>query len=558
MLRGLSLAKKCLLLFGGAIVLIVLLAMTLPWLRMNTLIDEGQLEVSRQMMATWERFNPDPIPETVKRENPLQPQPWTPFKFNISTGQQNRAGIDARELGIDQAKVDKDDFVRRALDAFEKDPSRVDYQESSWAATTREYRYAKAIRRPQRNPDGTAGEVRLVSLVELNRRSVSATNMLVLNTSYVLGAGIFVLIFALLVFWIITRLLVLSPVEKLTDAAERVRQGNQSVRAELTTGDEFQRLAETFNSMLTDVQAGQDRLRAINAALDVKVHELAESNTALYQTAKMKGEFLANVSHELRTPLHSINGFAELLLETAKADAEKAEAEKVEPSPSIAKRVRYLENIISAGRNLLGLINTLLEMARLEAGKVDLRVERVNLQEACEGLLGLITPQASRKGITLQLDVGEDLPVVQTDPRKLQQIVFNFLSNAVKFSIPQERSGVEPRIVLRAERLPAAGGGLDERIRISVIDNGPGIPQDEQARIFEKFYQVGGGHAREQSGTGLGLAISKDLASLLQGEIQLVSDVGRGSMFSLIIPAAIAGSGDAPAETQGVAEAVSS
>jgi two-component system, NarL family, sensor histidine kinase BarA len=540
MLRGLSLAKKCLLVFGGAIVLVVLLAMTLPWLRMNTLIDEGQLEVSRQMMATWERFNPDPIPETVKRENPLVSQPWTPFKFNISTGQQNRAGIDARELGIDQAKIDTDDFVRRALSAFEKDPARMDYQESSWASTTREYRYAKAIRRPVRNPDGTAGEVRLLSLVELNRRSVSATNMLVLNTSYVVGAGAFVLIFGLLVFWIITRLLVLSPVEKLTLAAERVRQGNQGIRAELHTGDEFQRLAETFNSMLTDVQAGQDRLRAINAALDVKLHELSETNTALYQTAKMKGEFLANVSHELRTPLNSINGFAELLMEIARSDAEKQD-----PPASVAKRIRYLENISTAGKNLLGLINTLLEMARIEAGKVDLRVERVNLKDACEGLLGLISPQAERKGVVLELDVGDDLPVVQTDPRKFQQIIFNFLSNSLKFSQPTEKSGIEPRIVLRAERLPSASASSEDRIRVSVIDNGPGIAKDEQDRIFEKFYQVGGGHTREQSGTGLGLAISKDLAGLLQGEIQLVSDVGRGSMFSLILPMTIAAGGGA-------------
>src|SRR5262249_14340218 len=122
------------------------------------------------------------------------------------------------------------------------------------------------------------------------------------------------------------------------------------------------------------------------------------------------------------------------------------------------------------------------------------------------------------------------------DPRKFQQIIFNFLSNAVKFSLPLERTGREPLIILRAERLPPASADDQESIRVSVIDNGPGIPKEQQELIFEKFYQLDGGLAREQTGTGLGLAIAKDLAGILRSEIQIVSDVGRGSMFSLIMP----------------------
>jgi signal transduction histidine kinase len=371
--------------------------------------------------------------------------------------------------------------------------------------------------------------------VELQRRSVSATRLLVLNTTFVFVAFAWIFLLAMAVFWFVTRRLVLQPVRELTTATQRVREGNLNIRADITTGDEFQQLGDTLNSMLSDLQASQDRLRGINSALDVKLHELSEANSALYQAAKVKGEFLASVSHELRTPLNSINGFAELLLEVAKNDAEKPDA-----PASVLKRIRYLENILTAGRGLLALINSLLEMARIEAGKVDLRIERVALREACEGLLGLISPQAGRKGITLKLEVADDVPIIKTDPRKFQQIVFNFLSNAVKFIQPLEKTGREPIIILRAERLPATSVDTEERIRVSVIDNGPGIPPEQQDRIFEKFVQLDSGYTKEQqSGTGLGLAICKDLATVLQSEIQLISDVGQGSMFSLIMPVSV-------------------
>jgi signal transduction histidine kinase len=519
-LRGLSLARKCLLLFGGGVVLIVLAALAAPWVRMNSLIDEGQLEVSRQAVAMWERAAPTVEPEMGPSLRLTPPQAVRDI----------RMGIEARELTLAQARQDQDPFVRRAIEMFEREPEHLDYQDGRWSGTSREYRYAKAVWR--------AGEQgpQLVGLVELSRRSISATTQLVRNTLYLLSAGAVVLAISMLAFWIITRRLVLAPVERLREAAERVRVGNLAVRADLRTGDEFEDLANTFNAMLTDMQAAQDRLRGMNAQLDVKLHELAETNTALHQTAKAKGEFLASVSHELRTPLNSINGFAELLLEMARSDAEKPDA-----PANVAKRIRYNENILTAGRGLLSLINSLLEMARIEAGKVDLRIERVSLKEASEGLLGLIAPQASRKGIVLKAEVADDVPLIRTDPRKFQQIMFNFLSNAVKFSLPLDRTGREPSITIRAERLPASSAGDQPRVRVSVIDNGPGIAKDEQDRIFEKFYQVEGGYSREQAGTGLGLAIAKDLAGILQSDIQLVSDVGRGSMFSLIMPVSIDG-----------------
>ncbi len=528
MLQGMSLAKKCLLVFGGATVLIVLLALVVPWMRMTYLIDEGQLEVSRQMVDTWQRVGEEQGKASLM--GPPAPVPTMRVVPRlVQDVREVRAGVEAREISREQIVREMDSFLGRAMAALEADPSLPDYQEASWDGSQREYRYAKGIWR------AAEGSRRLVGLVELQRRSVSATRLLVLNTTFVFVAFAWIFLLAMAVFWFITRRLVLQPVRELTTATQRVREGNLNIRADISTGDEFQQLGDTLNSMLSDLQASQDRLRGINSALDVKLHELSEANSALYQAAKVKGEFLASVSHELRTPLNSINGFAELLLEVAKNDAEKPDA-----PASVMKRIRYLENILTAGRGLLALINSLLEMARIEAGKVDLRIERVALREACEGLLGLISPQAGRKGITLKLEVADDVPIIKTDPRKFQQIVFNFLSNAVKFIQPLEKTGREPIIILRVERLPATSIDTQERIRVSVIDNGPGIAPEQQDRIFEKFVQLDSGYTKEQqSGTGLGLAICKDLAAVLQSEIQLISDVGQGSMFSLIMPVAV-------------------
>jgi signal transduction histidine kinase len=535
----LPLASKCLLLFGGAVVLSVLLALSVPWLRMTHLIDAGQQDVARQMALTWELLG-DQTPRDplgFARSTRSASEPWLlPTLPGMPASLIERGGVTARELPLRMAQREDDAFLQRALSKLSASPSLTDYQEGNWAGTVREYRFAKAVR------DEASGEVR--AIIDLSRRSVSATKLLVLNTAYLLVAGALVLLISMLVFWLITSKLVLSPVRNLRDTAERVREGNFATRSEIATGDEFEELATTFNSMLNDMQAAQERLRNINAALDLKLHELAETNTALHQTAKVKNDFIANVSHELRTPLNSIIGFAELLRDIA-----SAELEREGPSPTLAKRTRYLDNILTAGRNLLALINSLLEMARIEAGKIELRIEQASARDMCDALMGLLQPLADKRGVELVLEAQPDLPTLRTDIRKLQQIVFNFLSNALKFSTYARGPGRTPRVVLRAERLTPIAGEV-ESLRISVIDNGPGIPLAEQDKIFEKFYQVDSSHVREQSGTGLGLAIAKELAGVLRAELQLVSDAGQGAMFSVIVPLDIDAAAEKAAEAQ--------
>jgi len=536
--RGISLANKCLLLFGGAVAAIVLAALIFPFFRMNSLVDEGQLELSRQMVDHWEQaerqikavsfgfFDP-----SVLTSRPRQPPRYIANDVDPRPGTEGYAGVPAKRIGLTEAGTiaEGDRFVARAITALQTDAAREDFQQARWSGTQREYRYAKAVRAE------IDGAQKLIGLVLLDRKSPEPLRLLLINTAYLFSAGLFVSAFAVLMFYLITHHLILQPVRTLRNTAESVRQGDLTARSEITTGDEFEELADTFNLMLHDLENRQVELRALNAAMNLKVDELQQSNSALYEAAKLKGDFLANVSHELRTPLNAIIGFADLLTEVAQSELAAGD-----DSTRLTKRLRFLENILNAARDLLEMINGLLEMAKIEAGRYELRIEKMHLQTTCEALAGLIFPLASQKDIKVNIEIAPDLPLVETDIKKFRQIIFNFLSNAVKFVPGSSPSGPKGEITLRAERLvgsqPDTPGAHSDRVRVSVIDNGPGIAPEDQARIFDKFQQLSGGHAREHSGTGLGLAICKELAGVLQAEIQLVSDLGRGSMFSLILP----------------------
>jgi signal transduction histidine kinase len=536
--RGISLANKCLLLFGGAVAAIVLAALIFPFFRMNSLVDEGQLELSRQMVDHWEQaerqikavsfgfFDP-----TVLTSRPRQPPRYIANDIDPRPGTEGYAGVPAKRIGLTEAGTiaEGDRFVARAITALQADAAREDFQQARWSGTQREYRYAKAVRAD------IEGAQKLIGLVLLDRKTAEPLRLLLINTAYLFSAGLFVSAFAVLMFYLITHHLILQPVRTLRNTAESVRQGDLTARSEITTGDEFEELADTFNLMLHDLENRQVELRALNAAMNLKVDELQQSNSALYEAAKLKGDFLANVSHELRTPLNAIIGFADLLTEVAQSELAAGD-----DSTRLSKRLRFLENILNAARDLLEMINGLLEMAKIEAGRYELRIEKMHLQTTCEALAGLIFPLASQKDIKVNIEIAPDLPLVETDIKKFRQIIFNFLSNAVKFVPGSSQSGPKGEITLRAERLvgsqPDTPGANSDRVRVSVIDNGPGIAREDQARIFDKFQQLSGGHAREHSGTGLGLAICKELAGVLQAEIQVVSDVGRGSMFSLILP----------------------
>ncbi len=316
--------------------------------------------------------------------------------------------------------------------------------------------------------------------------------------------------------WAIVRYVIVKPLAHLRDVTEEVSQGRMDVRAEVNTGDEFEELSRSFNRMLRHLMDTQVALQSANQDLDSKVDEQAQLNLKLYEMNQIKSEFLANMSHELRTPLNSIIGFSEIL-ETATGLEDK--------------QVRFASNIRNSGRLLLDLINDILDLAKLEAGKMKVNPSEFKLPLLISELCEMVTNLAETKNIQLTVDVNPDFPVVFQDKVKLQQILTNLLSNAIKFT---PEGG---RINVTAEQLDSN----PTELQIHVRDTGIGIAAPDQAIIFEKFRQgpsaIGTDSlTREVSGTGLGLSIVKELCILLGGKIQLVSEVGKGSTFSITLP----------------------
>jgi signal transduction histidine kinase len=252
----------------------------------------------------------------------------------------------------------------------------------------------------------------------------------------------------------------------------------------------------------------QDRLRKVNADLDRKVDELARANLALYESNRLKGDFLATMSHELRTPLNSILGFSEVL---GSVDG------------LTDKQLRWVGNIRTSGEQLLALINDVLDLAKIEAGKMEVRPSEFSVYDVCEGLLTMFRPMAEKKNIDLRGTLAPGIPLMRQDVIKLRQILSNLLSNAVKFT---PEGG---RVLLKGE----AEGGF---IVLTVSDTGVGIAADEQELVFEKFRQAGNPLTREHAGTGLGLSIVRELSKLLGGDVTLQSELGRGSTFTVRLP----------------------
>jgi len=329
---------------------------------------------------------------------------------------------------------------------------------------------------------------------------------------------------AMLAAYAIVRYVIVKPVLHLKDVSDEIARGNLDLRADIRTGDEFEELSQAFNRMLRHMMTVQDELRHVNSDLDGKVDQLAQVNLRLYELNKIKDEFLATMSHELRTPLNSILGFSDVL----------ANAENL-----TAKQLRYVDNIQTSGKALTALINDLLDLAKIESGKMELQPVEFQIGDLVERQVGSLAPLAERKNINLSWDVDEHVPLLLQDPGKLRQIMNNLLSNAIKFT---PEGG---RVCVRAAPIG------DGKLELVVEDTGIGIPLEEQAMIFEKFRQgdtVPGQRdrlVREFEGTGLGLSIVKELCKLLGGEVLLESEFGKGSTFSVRIPIRI------PEETAG-------
>jgi signal transduction histidine kinase/CheY-like chemotaxis protein len=257
-----------------------------------------------------------------------------------------------------------------------------------------------------------------------------------------------------------------------------------------------------------------EALRKSRDELEFRVQErtrdLAEKSRELEAANQHKSEFLANMSHELRTPLNAIIGFSDLLLERSFGELN-------------AKQEAYLNDVLNSGNHLLSVINDILDLAKVEAGKMELEVASFVLSETLESGLIMVRERAQNHGIRVSLRVDPQIYVVEADERKIKQVLFNLLSNAVKFT-PQGGS-------ISVDARPEG-----ELIEIAVRDTGIGIAPEDQSRVFEEFQQVGTSSHTKHEGTGLGLALAKHLVELHGGRIWVESEVGKGSTFTFAIP----------------------
>jgi signal transduction histidine kinase len=291
-----------------------------------------------------------------------------------------------------------------------------------------------------------------------------------------------------------------APILRVQRGAARIGAGDLAARIDLHSGDEIEDLAAEFNKMA-------DQLEKYTTGLE----KMVADKTALLELAnRHKSEFLTNMSHELRTPLNAVIGFSDVLREQYFG-------------PMNDKQQEYVRDINESGQHLLSLINDILDLSKIEAGRMDLDLSRFNLPAAIDNALVLVRERAHRHGLQIKSTFAADVGDMVADERKLKQILINLLSNAVKFSHPNGWVSV------------TASRGTSEFL-ISVKDSGMGVAREDHAAIFEEFHQLKTTGSAKQEGTGLGLALAKRFTELHGGRIWIDSEVGKGATFTFTLP----------------------
>jgi signal transduction histidine kinase/DNA-binding response OmpR family regulator len=324
-----------------------------------------------------------------------------------------------------------------------------------------------------------------------------------------------------------------QPITELAQVSSTVqRTHNYSERVESTASGEIGELIESFNAMLETVQTkaseleqaresaegAKEQLEEANRTLEARVEDrtklLAKAVKDAEEASKAKSSFLAKMSHELRTPLNAIIGYSEILREDAVDDGDTRTADD-------------LDKVLNAARHLLGLINDVLDISKIEAGKMELYLETFELGKVVNEVIATAAPLISKKGNTLALDCPSDIGAMHADATKLRQMLLNLLSNASKFT-------EKGTITLKVSRLDKG-----ETIELAVIDTGIGMTSEQLSRLFQAFSQADASTASKYGGTGLGLAISKQFAQMMNGDIIVTSTAGVGSNFTIRLPATV-------------------
>ncbi len=540
-LSPVSLAKKCRITFGAAVIFILTIALLLPYIWMGQLIKKDLLDTGRARSQTLldRHFQLKNTGQTTLPLNSLglladvnDPDiHW--IRFSPAPAQPDGDEIKA-------ASIELTEKISQTIESLKDNPTQNDKILLNRQTGMLRATYVRIFRatdncRTCHNPQGSASAFSLnehIGTVIISLRGIGSeiSKTILMSKIWVIVAGLIGGIGAIVIFYWITQRVILRPIRQLRAIANNVAEGNLDIRSAIKTGDEYEKLANAFNNMLDGLQAAQEKLRQANKQLDAKIAELSERNIELFKANKVKGEFLANISHEFRTPLNAILGFAQVLREkpSTAGGLKKDKAQK------------YAENIISSGNSLLNMINDLLDLAKTQAGKMELHIEKTSVQQLSRELISSFSLMIEKKKIKIKLKVDSDIPLILTDTGKVRQILYNFLSNAVKFTAKRGtieiRAGAplsDPPYVAKWETEELA---VERMVRIAISDTGCGIADSDREKIFEKFRQVDGSITRESTGTGLGLTISTELAAMLAGSVGLQSELEKGSTFWLDIP----------------------
>lgn len=511
-LKPLTLAEKCRLQFGAAVLFSLTVALLIPYFWMSKLTEKIALDAGRAVSDTaFEkhfRIQADSDKGLARLDESGRER-----KPENRASQWIRLDGNAKKVTAGLSEIQQEVLARLILDDHRDDFAWIDrskpFATNNYISIVRATDSCISCHKSQGaaaafNKGAPVGAL----IVQTPARQLEKT--ILMNRLWISSAGLLAAIGAMVAFYIIAQRVILRPIRQLRALVGNISEGNLDARSAIKSGDEYENLSDAFNNMLDGLQESQEKLRLANKQLDAKIGQLSDRNIELFKANKLKSEFLANMSHEFRTPLNAILGFAQLLRE--------------KPADDVEKSKRYAENISTSGRALLNMINDLLDLAKAEAGKMEMRIEKTSIQQLCQSIVGFFAPLTAQKSIEIHLYIATDIPLVQTDYGKVQQILYNLLSNAVKFTPEKGKVNI-------------TAGMLDDlTVRISIADSGPGIEKQNQEKIFEKFRQIDGSITRKGSGTGLGLAICRELANLLAGSISLESEPGKGSTFSLDIP----------------------
>ncbi len=350
-------------------------------------------------------------------------------------------------------------------------------------------------------------------VIRLTQNYKDANEGIYRSRAILLAVAIVIAFLSTTALYAIIRYVIVKPLQHLQGVIQQVSKGKMDVRSELNTGDEFEELSNSLNRMLRHLADSQAALTEVNRDLDRKVDEQAQLTMKLYEMNQIKSDFLANMSHEVRTPLNSIIGFSEVLAEIDSLNE---------------KQRGYANNIRNSGHALMELINNVLDLAKLEAGKTEVHSQDFSIQVLVNELVEMVRPLAEKKRIEVQVEIDPNLPPMFQDQGKIRQILTNLMSNAIKFT-PE---GGRIKISVSQE---------DDRLVLQVRDSGVGIAEEDRAIVFEKFRQAPStigvdSLTRRHSGTGLGLSIVKELCILLGGIVEVESEVGKGSIFTVRVP----------------------